>query len=500
MSLDAKKSPDIFGTTPKLLQIGAPILCEPISKVINKSLKLGTFPTLLKIAKVIPIFKAGSKALVSNYRPISLLPLVSKIFEKVMYNRLSLFFQQQKILYKKQFGFQKGKSTELALIDLVANVISSLEKGETPCAVFLDFAKAFDTVDHSILVQKLIHYGVRGAAINWISSYLSGRSQCVSIGNSISKFSKIETGVPQGSILGPLLFLIYINDIVNSSDIVRFILFADDTSVFFSHKDRRETEKILNIELHKLSNWLTANKLSLNTDKSSVLFFRTKNANNNLDSNISINGTMLKEVISAKYLGLQIDNKLTFNEQITSIKTKLIKGNYILSKLRHFVPQDLLLNVYNAYIQPFLDYGNLVWCMASPSNLKILSTLQKKSMKIIKNIKNYQTMDAIFKDGKILPIDLNIKLASAKLIWKFYNVKLPLATNEIFQLHGVERNNRDDYKYIKPFCKTEVAKKFVTFDGIHNWNFCIPQNILKSKTITSFKKNYKSYLLESFVT
>ena len=332
-NLDISKAADIYGISPKLIKLGAHLLCIPLSQIFNKSFELGVFPCKLKVGKVIPIFKSESKFEVTNYRPISLLPIISKVFEKIMYTRIFSFIKKEHILYKQQYGFQKGKSTELAILDLQAKIISSLEKGEIPCYIFLDFAKAFDTVNHSILLQKLQYYGIRGHVLDWFTSFLNGRKQCVSLQSTNSDFITISNGVPQGSVLGPLLFLIYINDIAEVSSTLTFFLFADDTSVFFSHKNQNDLENILNTELEKLSDWLTANKLSLNVGKSNVLLFRPKNAKNELKSKLTINGEKLEEKFFAKYLGILIDNKLTFNNQTDHIKKKLIKSNCLLAKL-----------------------------------------------------------------------------------------------------------------------------------------------------------------------
>merc|ERR1712013_573928 len=177
------------------------------------------------------------------------------MYEKIIFSRLISFVDKYQILFNRQYGFQKEKSTEYALIDIVDNIMSSLEQKESPCCVFLDFAKAFDTVNHKILLGKLHHYGIRGTALSLIESYLTDRQQCVQINNAISDLDYVSHGVPQGSILGPLFFLLYINDIAESSDVLKFYLFADDTAIFLSHKDPKTLETIMNQELIKVSSW-----------------------------------------------------------------------------------------------------------------------------------------------------------------------------------------------------------------------------------------------------
>ena len=264
-NLDQNKGSDIYGISTKLIKLAATIF--------NKCIEEGNFPDVLKMSKIIPLHKGDSIFEIINYRPISLLPIISKIFEKLIFERLFGFITEHNILYQNQFGFQKNKSTELAVNSILSSVTTSLENKETAYCIFLDFAKAFDTVNHNILIQKLEYHGVRGKALDLFKSYLSDRQQFTEIDDTLSDMEYIKCGVPQGSVLGPLLFLIYINDIIESSTLLKFFLFADDTTIFYSCKPNDHTEQILNNELAKVSNWLAANKLSLNVSKSNFLAF-----------------------------------------------------------------------------------------------------------------------------------------------------------------------------------------------------------------------------------
>jgi hypothetical protein len=258
-----------------LKQIFHPIAAV-ITKIINVSFLAGIFPDALKIAKICPIFKSGDKHTLSNFRPISVLPSFSKIFEKIMYKRLNDYLTKYTMLSPNQYGFRKGYSCYMALLDMHYNISTALDRKEYAAGVFLDLSKAFDTVDHAILIKKLEHYGIRGTPLNLFISYLSCRKQYVSFRGTNSYLSTVICGVPQGSTLGPLLFLLYINDITSCSAVLKFILFADDTNIFFSHKDINILIKTLNQELLKLSMWFRANKLSLNVLKTNFMFFGKK--------------------------------------------------------------------------------------------------------------------------------------------------------------------------------------------------------------------------------
>ena len=221
----------------------------------------------IKLANVLPLYKSEDPHSFNNYRPVSLLCVLSKVFEKVMYDRLLEFLEIHKLLFAGQFGFRKQHSSYIALMILIDKLISSLDKGEMVIGIFLDFSKAFDTVDHEILLQKLFHYGVRGCALDWFRSYLCGRKKYVTYNNESSNTKSINCGNPQGSILGPLLFLIYINDLSKVCTYTTPILFADDTNIFLNGLDIQQMQNTINKELLNISNWLKANKLSLNVKK-----------------------------------------------------------------------------------------------------------------------------------------------------------------------------------------------------------------------------------------
>lgn len=294
-----------------------PLFIDTFTHICNISLINGVFPDELKIAKVIPLYKGESKSLVTNYRPVSVLPYFSKILERLMYNRLLNFINKHNVLYKYQFGFRKKYSTSMALIVLLDKISDALQNGEFVLGVFLDFKKAFDTVNHSILCRKLELYGIRGNALNWIKNYLYNRHQYVHFAGESSNKRQITCGVPQGSILGPLLFLLYINDIVNVSKLLFPLIFADDTNVFLKGKDPEALINIMNVEIKKLCVWLDTNKLTLNVVKTNFMLFLSKGKKHpRLQNVLKVKNEIVKEVTHTKFLGVFIDNRLNWSYHI----------------------------------------------------------------------------------------------------------------------------------------------------------------------------------------
>ena len=358
----------------------------------------------MKIAKIIPLYKSGDNQSYCNYRPISILPSLSKILEKTVYKRLTDYLNKYDILNTSQYGFRHGHSTSMALLDFVERIHEALDRKEYTIGVFLDLAKAFDTVNHNILLGKLEHYGIRGTPLLWFKDYLTNRKQYVHFQGTNSDMFDITCRVPQGSVLGPLLFLIYINDINTASCKLSFTLFADDTNIF--NKNLQQLIRSTNEELSKLSLWFKANRLSLNITKTNYMLFSNRKKILNQNMNVIIDESIITRVKDCKFLGVIIDENLTWMKHINQVTSKISKNIGVMHKLSYYLYADAIKCLYYTLVYPYIHYGNIVWANNYPSKLTRIVLLQKRAVRIIAKVGYRESTAKIFKElRKLLRVD-----------------------------------------------------------------------------------------------
>jgi hypothetical protein len=412
-----------------------------------------------------------------------------------MKKRLVIFLEDNKVLTNVQFGFRKNKSTTMAVLNILQKIYTALENKQIPCCLFLDFAKAFDTVDHKILLSKLKHYGIRGVANNWFKSYLSNRQQSVRIGSVLSDKEIIAYGVPQGSVLGPILFLLFINDISSGAESGDPTLFADDSSLFYSSNDRNKLEKIINKDLDKISKWLISNKLSLNVSKSNFIIF---GKSKNISLSISLNGVSLLQKDCVKYLGIYLDSKLSWKNHIDHVKKKLSSSISVIYNLRSFVTPVILKQIYYSFIYSNILYGIEVWGAANKTSLLGVSKLMNKSIRALSFKRKCDNVKPLYDNNNFLSLNNIIKLSWGCMIKKCLLGHHSMEFEEnVFKKQNHRFVTRSkECNLVLPFFTLQSTRNSIFFSGIISWN----QNKvgeIHEMSLNAFKNNLKKFLLNN---
>jgi hypothetical protein len=485
-SLPSKTSSGFDKLSTRNLKLIFPYISDTVLKIVNKSFRTGIFPDILKIARVIPIHKGGSKDKLINYRPISVLSSFSKIIERLMFNRMCNFIEKYHILSDTQFGFRKNRNTELAVLNAVNYITKALDNDVPVVGLFADLSKAFDTIDHSILLDKLYALGFRGTSHKWFSCYLTNRYQYVELAGSKSCMSKLTTGVPQGSVLGPLLFLLYINDLTCVSKSLQFTLFADDTTVLYSNKSLVHNLNDAAQELEIVFDWFVANRLCVNVDKTHFMFFSKRGCV--CDRVLKLRSCSVKLVQSTKFLGVYIDDKLNWAVHITELVTKLNRSLGMMKVASHCLPHDVLLQIFYAFFYSHLTYGVLVWGNSHACHLHPVEVLYKKCLRLLCG-------KSLFEHTPPLAKQLNLVVFSDLYVWflavfmfKVYWQLLPQCILHMFtSLHTFHTRTRQSCcDFFLPRVRLNVCKQFVTFSGVQCWN-SLPTNVKLCTSLNLFK-------------
>ena len=480
-----------------------------LAGVVNKSFREGIFPDELKIARVTPIYKEGAKSDVSNYRPISLLSSFSKIYEKLMHVRLLEFLDSNNSLFEMQYGFRPGRSCEHALLNAQDTILKSLNKKQVSILLLIDFSKAFDMVDHTILLRKLSHYGIRGPAHDWLKSYLSQRKQFVCVNNVESTLGDITYGVPQGSILGPLLFIIYINDIPEISAVAKFILYADDANIIITADCIEDAYSELLKLVTNLTRWVHLNGLALNLKKTKYMIFSRSKIS--LPEPLIISKIPIERMTETRFLGVIVDESLNWSRHVKTILSKMSRYIGIMYKIKKFLPLKARLQVYHSFVQSHINFCSLVWGFSCKSNIEAIFCKQKKGMRaVIPGFIKYFYKDGItpghtkeyFNKYKILTVH-NIITLNAIMIMKkvrFYPTLVPKSIIETISddSPNIGSNHEDCGMWLKVY-NTPTYRNSLFFKGPMLFSTLeLVDDITKEKHvyIKSLKNRVRAVLLD----
>lgn len=483
------------GISCKALKSIKSIILDKLTSSINHCLEVGYFPNSLKVAKVSPIYKSGNKTDPNNYRPISVLPSISKIFEKIIFNRLDNFLKSVNFFYHKQYGFRNKSNTLTACIDLVTKLKRKIDKKQICLGIFIDLKKAFDTISHKLLLHKLATIGVKNTAHKLLQSYLSDRYQQVKIGTTASSLEPITYGVPQGSILGPLLFLVYINSIKDLGLVGDITLYADDTCLFYFANDIHTVVRQAQSDLDLLYTWFQYNLLTVNISKTNFVIFSAKNKKIATFNPLHINNEQITRVNSHKYLGLVLDNHLIWKTHLNKIRSKLSNLMGTLRGIVRCFPASVRYIIYNSLIKSHLTYLIEVWGAACKTNLKQLQIAQNKIIKLLFHLPYSTPTSIVYKKTKLMSLSqmykYNTCILIKKILAKDSHSQIIFTKKAQFQTRKMRSAN--NISLYRP--RTNYGTKNILFEGVKMYN-SIPNDIKGSQSLSLFKNKLKCHIMD----
>lgn len=492
-SLDANKAVGSDLISHKVLKNVKHTISKPLVKLFNKSLRGGIFPDLWKSAIVMPLFKKGDKHSPSNYRPISLLSCLGKLMERCVYKYIYNHLITNKLIHDKQSGFLTGHSTIYQLIDLYHQIAQSFDSKLHTCVVFCDISKAFDRVWHKGLLFKLSQLGIKGRILDWISNYLSNRSQRVFIGRSLSHPNMVTSGVPQGSVLGPLLFLVYVNDITeNLLSIAR--LFADDTSLAATTSNIPDLEGILNHDLNEIDKWSKQWLVSFNPNKTEVLYFGNDNP-----PVLEFGNTILTTIDSHKHLGITLDDDCKWHSHINNIITSASKLIGIMRKLKFTVRRKTLNQIYISFLRPILEYGSVVWDNCSQYEKDRLEKIQLEAARIVTGTTRSISINNLYREIGWITLENRRKYLKMILTFKIKNSMVPDYLVDLFPRPvGNQYNLRNQNDFLTLPRRTALYERSFVLSASQLWN-SLPSNLRNIQSLGLFKREILTSMFPSHV-
>lgn len=498
--LKNKYSTGVDGIPDIVIKKSAAYILEPLVHIFNHSLTTGTFPDRLKVSKVKPLFKKGRKDLLESYRPVSIPLGFCKILEKLVYKRVLSFLVQNNIISDSQHGFRNNRSTESAIYNYLDSILKSLDGKEIVSGIFLDLSKAFDLINHKILLEKLEHYGIRGVAHDWFKSYINSREQITEIShehndrhiisNHLSALRKVRQGVPQGSILGPLLFILYMNDLEENLICNDTVLFADDTSILIKGSDEISAQNLADRTLKDLSEWFSINRLLINMTKTVYINFYTTQNKQPTNLKLTINQDTIKHVDETKFLGLHIQKNLKWESHTNSLNLKLSKACYVLRILKGCTNEQTVRNAYFGYFHSVMRYGIIFWGR-SPSSQNIFKT-QKRAIRVLKGARTIESCRPLFRAYKILPLPSVYILDTIAFVIKNKGNNSYIF-HENTEVHS--HNTRRKYDLHSYPSRTTINQMGVFQTGIKLYNK-LPERIKLISTENKFRAEVKAFLME----
>ena len=487
-NLNANKSPGPDNFHPKLLKLCSKSLSIPFKLLFDNTIHEGCIPSDWKQAEVRPIFKKGDKTNPGNYRPVSLTSVICKLFEKFIKNSLNNHLIKNNILSKEQFGFVSGRNTITQLLVTINDWMTELDNDNIVDAAYMDFRKAFDTVPHQRLITKLKSYNIKGPILNWIVSFLTGRTQYVKINNATSNNHKVTSGVPQGSVLGPTLFIYFINDLPNINHNSNIKIFADDTKAYNCIKNQEDVENLQKV-IDEMFLWTQKWLLKFNKDKCKILHIGKKNPKNKYYVGTEQEKQELEETDLEKDLGVFIDPNLDFKKHIKNVVKKASYLSYKILKNFTYRDANILVPLFKTLIRPILEYGNTIWSNGIKKYKNLVENVQRKFTKYIKGLTNIPYEERL-KSIKLPSLEYRLirgdMIQVFKIANKYYD---PITTESIFNFSDNSRLRGHNFKIIKQNTNKTKFSNFFTNRVVNTWNK-LPSNIVNANSINEFIKSF----------
>ena len=488
------------GVSPRVIRGVAREISGPLSAFFNYCMREGHYPKCFKVARVVPVYKGEDPTQFSNYRPVSVLPVLSQVLERILQSRLEVFLSKAGVIIPGQYGFRAGHSTAMAVLEMVERVRGAWANGNAALGVFIDLKKAFDTVDHGILLAKLDHYGVRGSTLTLLQSHLEGRSQYVVYGGVESERGRVECGVPQGSVLGPLFFLLYVNDMVRACEGLDPVLFADDTNIYAEDAVLERLFEKVNRGLEALGRWFRCNRLTLNLKKTEFIYFGGSRGQDLGNLRLTVGGEVIKRVGGARFLGVWVDEGLRWTAHIEKVRSKMGQLLGVLGRASAVLGPESLLSLYNGMVLPHLQYCLMVWgdFQGDSNGAHGLALLrqQKRFVGLIAGRKGRYHADPLFASHGILKIEDLYRQQVRVHAWRFWNRRLP--AHQAAMLERVD----DIHSYgtrragVGLYVSTRVHKS-VGYKVPREWGL-LSEKLRQTASLQAFKKNSRAGFLREY--
>ena len=482
--INISKSSAIHNLSSKILKDAFIFLSDKLTKIFNSSLSHGIVPTSCKHAMVIPLHKGGSDKEVNNFRPVSLLPIQGKLIEKIVHKRIVEWLDQNDILDPRQGCFHKGHSTTDTTVNFVNDLYNAINEEKVTISVYIDLRKAFDTVNHQILCRKIENNFIINQNLTWIRSYLSGRTQSVFVNGTTSDEEAISCGVPQGSVLGPLLFLIYVNNMKNLLTNSSYHLYADDTVIYYSGSQIQDIGPHLQSDLNSYYNWCNTNCVTLNVKKTKFVIYGTRGRVKKMKNVVlNLGGKQIYCEPSYNYLGIVLDSAagLSFKKHMDQCARVVSHKILILSKIRKSVSEDTAIFVYRSMIAPIIDYG--VYSGGFQEGITKLQKLQNRALRICLDVHHYLPTVLLHQEAEVV----NLKVRSSRNVKKYMFKQQSNEDLVVMPKIQTRRHKGTFFKTYKP--NLEIFKKNPLYRGALIWNALDPE----VRNIPTFKK-FKIYL------